>query len=313
MSTQSIAVESVGLGKRYGASWAARDVALHVPKGAIYGFLGPNGAGKTTTIRLMLGLLRPSAGHIRVFGHDVVSARMAASATIGALLDARATYDHLSGRDNLDMTRRLLNLPATDVDRALDFVHLSADARRKVGHYSLGMRQRLGLARALLGSPPLLVLDEPMNGLDPDGMRDMRKVIRELPIRTGATVFLSSHLLDEVERIATDIGVMNQGSLIMQGPIATLLAHVPTQLIIRPTSLADAMTCLAAHGVDAQISGDTIVTPLVGGGDGDSAAAAINRMLIQSGVNIIEIMQRRGSLASLYLQLGAQSVKKLAA
>ena len=310
MFRQTIAVESVGLGKRYGASWAARDVALNVPAGAIYGFLGANGAGKTTTIRLMLGLLIPSAGNIRVFGHDVVCARLAASAKIGALLDARATYDHLTGRDNLDLTRRLLNLPVTAVDRALDFVSLGADSYRKVGHYSLGMRQRLGLARALLGSPRLLVLDEPMNGLDPDGMRDMRTLIRELPIRTGATVFLSSHLLSEVEQTATHIGVMREGNLVMQGPIAQLLARVPTQLIVRPTSLPDAMTCLAANGVDARISGDTLITALDGG---DNAAVAINQMLIQSGVKIIESAQHRGSLASLYLQLGTQTTQKMAA
>jgi lantibiotic transport system ATP-binding protein len=297
------AVSSTDLGKRFGGMWAVKASALAVPAGAIYGFLGPNGAGKTTTIRMMLGLTRPTTGSIQVYGHDVVRNRLTASRMIGALLDARATYDHLTGRDNLDITRRLLNLPLADIDRVLDFVSLAKDSARRVGHYSLGMRQRLGLARALLGSPKLLVLDEPMNGLDPDGIRDMRAVIRELPARTGATVFLSSHLLDEVERIATDIGVMHEGQLVLQGSIRDVLAHVPTQLCVRALNIGTAEACMSALGYSVDRRDDSLVVALT---RGDDEAVEIGQQLQTSSAELIEMTHRRGSLESLYVQLASQ-------
>jgi lantibiotic transport system ATP-binding protein len=296
----SNAVESFGLGRRFGASWALRDVALVVPTGAIFGFLGPNGAGKTTAIRLMLGLLKPSTGTVNIYGHDVVHNRLTASSMVGALLDARATYDQLSGRENLDITRQLLNQSPYEIDRVLDFVSLTKEAGRKVAHYSLGMRQRLGLARALLGEPKLLVLDEPMNGLDPDGIRDMRKIIRGLPARTGATVFLSSHLLSEVEQTATHIGLMHQGRLVLQGSIDDVLAHVPTQLVIRALDMSRASACLNERGYGVVRREQSLLVPLIGG---DSEAVAINDLLQRAGAKVIETVHQTGSLEDLYLKL----------
>jgi lantibiotic transport system ATP-binding protein len=299
---QSLAVRSIGLGKRFGSLWAMRDVDLAVPTRAIYGFLGSNGAGKTTTIRTLLGLLHPSEGAIHVFGADSVRNRRAVARKIGALLDARATYDQLSGRENLEITTRLLKLPPTEIDRVLDYVSLSKDAAGKVAHYSLGMRQRLGLARALLGSPELLILDEPMNGLDPDGIRDMRAIIRDLPVRAGATVFLSSHLLSEVEHVATHIGLMQSGRLILQGEIDNVLAGVPAELRIRATPMALAGSRLRESGYVAEARENAFVVPLT---RGDVEAAQINRQLFDSGVNVIESTHRRASLEALYTQLAA--------
>ena len=293
------AVETEGLGKRFGAVWAARDVALKVEPGAIYGFLGRNGAGKTTSIRLILGLLRPSAGRVRVFGHDVVRDRLGAARQMGSLLEARATYDQLTGWENLDSTRRLLGLPAREIGRVLEVVDMAGAAARKVGHYSLGMRQRLGLARALLGAPRLLVLDEPMNGLDPDGIRDMRAVIRDLPERCGATVLLSSHLLSEVEQMATHIGLMHDGRLVIQAPIGELLSRAGPDLFVRTDSPARAVDLLNADGHAAAREDAGVVVRLR---EGDAEAARINRRLVEAGLEVAELTVRHATLETLYLR-----------
>jgi ABC-type multidrug transport system ATPase subunit len=293
------AVFSENLTKRFGARVAVAGVALRVEAGSIYGFLGPNGAGKTTIIRLILGLLRPTQGSVQVFGRDVARERIKAARQIGSLLEARATYDHLTGRENLDGTRRLLGLEKSEIDRVLDLVEITAAADRKVGHYSLGMRQRLGLARALLGHPRLLVLDEPTNGLDPDGMRELRGVIRGLPERTGATVFLSSHLLQEVEQLVSHVGVIRDGRLVLQGAIREMLALIPSDLLIRTSDNAGAATGLRQAGLQPRLEDDRIRLRLT---RGDDEAAQITRRLVEHGFDVFEATLRRGSLEELYLQ-----------
>jgi ABC-type multidrug transport system ATPase subunit len=293
-----LAIESIGLAKRFGDRVAVSGIDLAVPAGAIYGFLGANGAGKTTTIRMLLGLMRPSGGTARIFGCDVRRDRMSAARQVGALLDARATYDHLTGRANLDITRRLLGLPAGEIDRVLAIVDLRAAAGRKAGHYSLGMRQRLGLARALLGSPRLLILDEPMNGLDPDGIADMRRTIRTLPDAMGVTVFLSSHLLVEVEQVATHIGLMASGRLVAQGTLTELLGlHAPA-LQLRTSDDRRAALLLAEAGfpVNAEEAGLTL--PWQGG---EAETATIARLLIGAGLDLRALTPRPADLEALYL------------
>ena len=295
-----MAIESRGLGKRFGQHWAVAGLGLHVEEGTIYGFLGANGAGKTTTIRLILGLLRPTCGEVRVFGCDVATERMRAARFTGALLEARATYDHLSGRENLDTTRRLLGLPLTEIDRVLEAVAMRDAADRKVGHYSLGMRQRIGLARAMLGNPRLLILDEPMNGLDPDGMRDMRDIIRALPARTGATVFLSSHLLSEVQQTVTHIGLMHDGRLVLQGGIGEMLRRVTPEAFIRTSDDAMAMQVLSAHCYSPLREGFRLRVPVQ---NGDASAAKINRELLDAGIEVAELSVRQTTLETLYMQV----------
>lgn len=215
------AFSSTSLTRCYGAKRAVDAIDLAIPHGSVYGFLGPNGAGKSTTIRLILGLLPPTSGQMHYFDTPL-------SATsrpyIGAMTDSRggALYDHLSGRRNLELTRVVLGLAASETDRVLDMMDLRDAASVKVAHYSTGMRQRLGIARALLGFPRLVILDEPLNGLDPDGIRALRHLLTRLADETGATLIVSSHLLDEVEKIATHIGLMHRGRLIHQGPVATI-------------------------------------------------------------------------------------------
>jgi ABC-type multidrug transport system ATPase subunit len=297
------AIESDDLGKRFGARWAVRDLALRVEPGSIYGFLGRNGAGKTSTIRLMLGLLRPDAGGVRIFGDDVAADRIAAARHIGSLIDARATYDQLTGRENLDGARRLLRLPAGEIDRVLELVDLRDSADRKVGHYSLGMRQRLGLARALLGGPRLLILDEPMNGLDPAGIRDMRTIIRQMPERVGAAVFLSSHLLSEVEQIVTHVGLMHHGRLARQGAIGALLADGAARIDLQANDPVAAAQALAAMDYAVATTGQGLRITLKRGTDGE--IGAINRDLVGAGIDVVALARSRRSLEDMFEEVEA--------
>ena len=300
-----LAIESTGLTKRFGAHTAVAAVDIAVPTGAIYGFLGPNGAGKTTTIRMLLGLMRPSAGAVRIFGHDVQRERRPAARQIGALLEARATYDQLTGRENLDITRRLLGLPATEIDRVLGLVDLRGAAAQKVGHYSLGMRQRLGLARALLGTPKLLLLDEPMNGLDPDGIADMRRTIRDLPNAAGVTIFLSSHLLAEVAQVATHIGLMANGRLAAQDTLVRLLAHAPPDLYLRTSDDRRARALLAHAGFPARGEDTGLVVPARGD---EGAVATVARLLVGAGLAVHALTPRPTDLEALYLSWAPRKV-----
>ena len=212
------AIQCRGLTRSFGGRSAVDSIDLEVPERAVYGFVGRNGAGKTTTIRLLLGLLRPDSGSARIFGLDVARKRRAAARLIGAMVETPSHYDHLTGRENLEITRLLLGAPRAEIGRVLALAELAYAADRRVGTYSLGMRQRLGIARALLGRPKLLILDEPTNGLDPEGIRDMRALIAGLPDAEGVTILVSSHVLAEVEQVATHIGLMHDGRLLMQAP-----------------------------------------------------------------------------------------------
>lgn len=222
MKTNSLLVETRRLCFGFGARRILHELDLQVPTGSIYGFLGPNGAGKSTTLRLLLGLLPAPAGTVHLFGHDLARHRLAALGQVGALIEMPSLYDHLSGHDNLEVTRRLRGLPTTRTADVLAIVGLSADAHRPAREYSLGMRQRLGLALALLPDPQLLILDEPTNGLDPSGIMEMRALLQRLQQEHGKTILLSSHLISEIERVATHVGVLQQGRLAFQGRVAEL-------------------------------------------------------------------------------------------
>ncbi len=217
MQVNKYVIETRALSRRFGAQVAVDDLNLLVPSAGVYGFLGPNGAGKTTAIRMLLGLIRPDAGEVRLFGQPLNSKHRVLMSRVGALVEAPSLYAHLTGRENLEVTRRLLGSPRHLIDVALETIKLTRDANRRVREYSLGMRQRLGLALALLNKPELLILDEPTNGLDPAGIHEMRDLIRRLPEEFGVTVFLSSHLLSEVEQIAGHIGIIHESKLLFQG------------------------------------------------------------------------------------------------
>lgn len=244
--TRPLAIQTDGLGKRFGTRAALEGVDLAVPRGAAFGFLGPNGAGKTTLIRLLLGLAEPTAGRIRVLGRDLPAQRAEALARVGAIIEEPRFHPHLTGRENLEVHAAAREPAArARIDGALERVGLAARADDLVRTYSLGMRQRLGVARCLLPDPELLILDEPMNGLDPAGMLDLRRLIREL-VSEGRTVLLSSHLLDEVERTCDFAAIVDDGRIVVQGAIGELVRGGPRAIDLVCTSPAQAARLLAA-------------------------------------------------------------------
>src|SRR3954464_2249554 len=242
----SLAIETQGLGKRFGAPPGPGGVALEVPRGVAFGFLGANGAGKTTLIRLLLGLADPTSGTMRLLGHELPGGRAEALARVGAIIEEPRFHPHLSGRENLHIHAAARDPAAHDrIEGALARVGLTARAGDKVKAYSLGMRQRLGVARCLLSDPELLILDEPMNGLDPAGILEFRHLIREL-VSEGRTVLLSSPLLDEVEKTCDIVAIVDDGRVVAQGPIHEIVRGGPRAIDVVAHSAAEAATLLAA-------------------------------------------------------------------
>lgn len=213
------------LTKKYKSFIAVNDVSLHIRKGSIYGFLGPNGAGKSTTMKMLLGLTAPTKGVFTIDGKRFPADRIPILKEIGSFIESPSFYANLTGRENLDIIRRILELPKSAVDDALELVGLSEFADRLAKKYSLGMKQRLGLAGALLGRPPILILDEPTNGLDPSGIHEIRNLIKSLPDLYDCTILISSHMLSEIELIADDIGILNHGHLLFEGSLDELRQH----------------------------------------------------------------------------------------
>lgn len=301
------AIETRGLTRRFGEVLAVDGLDLTVPRGGVFGFLGPNGAGKTTTIRMLLGLVRPHRGGVELFGQTLDrSSRRALLRRVGALVEMPSLYDHLTGRGNLDLTRRLLGLPRHRLDTVLETVDLVEAADRRVAGYSLGMRQRLGVALALLGEPELLILDEPTNGLDPAGIREMRQLVARLPREHGVTVFLSSHLLAEVEQVADQLAVLQRGRLLFQGPLAELRARQRSRIVVgvdRPDEAAVALRRGGLAGALA-VEGGLEVLPDLAGGEPDAvwttAAQEINHRLVSQGFRVHRLDCERPSLERLF-------------
>jgi ABC-2 type transport system ATP-binding protein len=287
-----------GLTRQFPGGFGVNELDLNVPVGAIYGFLGPNGAGKTTSIRLLLGLLRPQAGSIALFGRPLTPNRREALAQVGALVESPSLYGHLSGRDNLEVTRRLLNLPGIRIDAVLERVGLTSDAGRRVRDYSLGMRQRLAIALALLGEPRLLILDEPGNGLDPSGILDMRQLLRGLAA-DGITVFVSSHLLSEVEQVASHVGVLQAGRLRFEGRLEELRGRVRPRLLLRCADNPRAHSLLTGLGEAVSwLDTETLVLDL-----GSRTPAQLNQSLVEYGLAVEHLAREHASLESLFFDL----------
>ncbi|MCM1203886.1 MAG: ABC transporter ATP-binding protein [Bacteroidales bacterium] len=222
-------IETENLTKTYGDFTAVSGVTLHIPKGTVYGFLGPNGAGKSTTMKMFLGLTKPTGGAFVIDGMKYPESRMQILRETGSFIEAPAFYGNLSGEENLDIVRKILGLPKSAVSEALELVGLTQDKNRLAKKYSLGMKQRLGLAGALIGRPPVLILDEPTNGLDPVGIHEIRALIRSLPQKFDCTVLVSSHLLSEIELMADEVGILNHGHLLFEGTLEQLKVNAALQ------------------------------------------------------------------------------------
>ncbi|AZM57827.1 multidrug ABC transporter ATP-binding protein [Streptomyces sp. WAC 01529] len=303
-------IETRGLTKRYGRHLAVDRLDLTVPEGSVFGFLGPNGSGKTTTIRMLMGLIEPTSGTARLLGRPMPRATRTVLPHVGALIEGPALYGFLSGRDNL--LRYDSADPAADprtrrvrADAALDRVGLTAAAGKKAKAYSLGMKQRLGLAAALLQPRRLLVLDEPTNGLDPQGMREIRTLVRELAAE-GTTVFLSSHLLDEIEQVCTHAAVMTRGRLITQGPVADLAAGARGRLVVTTPDPGEAARVLKERGVADLVVAEDRVTgepPDKDASGRETELADLNAALVEAGVRVRGFGLERASLEDAFVAL----------
>ena len=293
-----VVLETHNLTKRYGERRAVDRLDLRVRRGEVYGFLGPNGAGKTTTLRMLLGLVRPTSGTVRVLGGP--PGDRSVLARIGMLVESPAFYPYLSGRDNLRVVARYAGVPATQVDEALEAVELTARAGDRFAAYSLGMRQRLGLAAALLKDPELLLLDEPTNGLDPAGMAEMRLLLRRLG-SGGRTVLLSSHLLGEVQQVCDRIGVLSRGRLLREGTVAELRGQGALLVTARPLE--------QAHAVARRLGGPDRVAVQDGAlrleAEPDQAAR-VNCELVTAGVAVSALGWAERTLEDVFLELTNQ-------
>ncbi len=301
------AIETHALTKRFGERAAIDGVDLHVPRGCAFGFLGPNGAGKTTMIRTLLGLTHASSGSMRILGYPVPQDRATALRRVGAIVEEPRFHGHLSGRENLAIVAAVRG-PEVEprIAPALQRVGLSERADDKVKRYSLGMRQRLGVARCLLADPRLLILDEPTNGLDPGGIQEFRWMIRELVEQEGRTVFISSHLLDEVEKICDAAAIVDRGRIVTQGAIAELAgAGTRAELILGVDDPERALAVLGASALvlEARRSDEGMRAVLAGAGE---TAAALNAELVAAGVGVMRLEPVRHSLEQRFLEITAR-------
>lgn len=303
------AVETTGLTKHFGERIAIDRVDLHVPRGSAFGFLGPNGAGKTTMIRMLLGLTHASAGSMSVLGRPVPSERAEALKRVGAIVEEPRFHQHLSGRENLRIIAAVREPEAYErIEPALARVGLAERADEKVKKYSLGMRQRLGVARCLLADPLLLILDEPTNGLDPGGIQEFREMIRAMVEQEGRTVFLSSHLLDEVEKICDHAAIVDRGKILMQGSIAELAeGGTEHELIIGVSdperALAVLEGCEQAGESHRSHEGLRVVLAEVSDSSLADRAAAVNAALVGSGLAVSRLEPVRQSLERRFLEV----------
>jgi ABC-2 type transport system ATP-binding protein len=294
-------IQTNDLSRRFGSVLAVDRLSLNVPRGCVYGFLGPNGAGKTTTIRMLLGLIRADGGDLRLFGEPLTRAtRRPLLRRIGALVEAPSLYPHLTGTENLRVIQELAGVDRTRIGEVLRIVRLEQDAHRLVQGYSQGMRQRLGIALALLGNPSLLILDEPTNGLDPAGNHEIRDLIRGFPSDHGITVFLSSHLLAEVEQIATHVGIVGRGRLLFEGTLGELRSRQDEQVVIEVDRPQPASSILRDGGLKVERTEDASVTVKVAG-RADVARAAT--LLVGAGISLYQIRAVRPTLEELFLDL----------
>ena len=293
-------IETYDLCKQYGNTLRVAHLDLNVPEGSIYGFLGPNGAGKSTTLKMILGLVRPTAGSIRVLGKKMDGGnRLSVLRQVGSLIESPSYYGHLTGEENLRIVQTLRGVPERNIREVLQIVRLDGQRGKKAAHYSLGMKQRLGLAAALLGYPKLLILDEPTNGLDPAGIQEMRELICSLPERFGMTVVVSSHLLSEIDQMADHVAIIREGELVFQDTLEALHGRSRHHLALRTTNNAVARAVLQEKSVPCQEEDGYLMLPIFS----DELAAQLTRLLAERRLGVIRLEERQKSLEDIFLEL----------
>lgn len=298
-------ISTDSLTKQYQNKPVVTELDLAVPSGSIYGFLGPNGAGKSTTMKMLLGLTKPTAGNITVLGKNVNQKnRLNILRNTGSLIESPSYYGHLSGRENLTLIATLKQVPKTEIDSVLRTVHLEDAQHKKVSQYSLGMKQRLGLAAALLGHPKLLLLDEPTNGLDPAGILEMRELICSLPDSYGMTVLVSSHLLAEIDQMATHVGIIDKGHLIFQDKLSALHEHSHSRVYLRTTEDDRSFQLLRQTHLPAVYEQGRLYLNT----GKQEAIVAAGQLLISSGIGIFHLAAEQKSLEDIFLNLVGKGI-----
>ncbi|RZJ78460.1 MAG: ATP-binding cassette domain-containing protein [Flavobacterium sp.] len=298
------AIETVGLNYNFGAQAVVKNLSLQVPKGSIYGFLGPNGAGKTTTIKILLNLLQSPSDQVFIFGKEINSNRIASLKRMGSLVEQPAIYGHLTGKENLINRCILLGIKKSKCAEMLSLVGLTDAAHKKAAKYSLGMKQRLGIALALISDPELLLLDEPTNGLDPNGIIEIRNLMIDLTAKHGKTILVSSHLLAEIERTATHVGIINKGELLFQGTIGALQDLSKPAVKVETDNQEKAISILKNSGIDTthtdELTFSIAYTDKI-------AMGKINTLLINNGVSVYSISKERKDLENLFLDITSKN------
>ena len=293
-------IETDDLCKRYGAALRVSHLNLRVPEGSVYGFLGPNGTGKSTTLKMLLGLVRPTSGSIRVLGKSMDGAkRLEVLRQVGSLIESPSYYGHLTGEENLRIVQTLRDVPEKDIREVLEIVRLEGQRDKKVAHYSLGMKQRLGLAAALLGYPKLLILDEPTNGLDPAGIQEMRELIRSLPERFGMTVVVSSHMLSEIDQMADHVAIIREGELVFQDSLSALHSRSRHHLALRTTNNPVARLLMAEKEISCHEEEGYLILPILS----DEDAARLSGFLAEHRLGVVRLEERQKSLEDIFLEL----------
>lgn len=291
-------VATDNLSKEYDGVYRVQELDIRIKEGDIYGFLGPNGAGKSTTMKMLLGLVKPTSGTIEIMGKPFNEKnRRDILASVGSLIESPSYYGHLTGRENMEIIRRLLDLPKKNIEEAVHIVRMENQMEKKVKNYSLGMKQRLGIAMALARFPKLLILDEPTNGLDPAGIEEMRELIKMLPKQYGMTVMISSHILSEIDQMATVVGIINQGCLIFQEMMSVLDMQREPQIILRTSDNNHAFQLLKKANPQRTTDGLQI------GALTDEQTGAVVQCLCSNGISVYRVEEHRESLEDIFLNL----------
>lgn len=294
-------VETVDLCKKYKKTYAVKDLNLKVKRGEIYGFLGPNGSGKTTSIKMLLGLIKATSGSVTLFGKQLDSNRNEILKKVGALVESPSYYGHLTGYENLKIIQRMLNVSEGRIEEVLNIVRLTKAKNKLVKQYSLGMKQRLGIAIALLGKPELLILDEPTNGLDPAGIHEIRDLIKSLPDSDGITILISSHLLSEIDQMATQVGIISEGNLIFQDSIEVLRNKNDSQIRIRVDDASKAQNILRdkfAYKIELDTDNSLIIN-----NTDDEHISSLNHLLVDFNLSVYRIEEVKSSLEDVFLNM----------
>lgn len=298
-------ISTQSLTKEYNHHPVVQQLDLRVPAGSIYGFLGPNGAGKSTTMKMLLGLVKPTSGQMSILGHPVNSQnRLEILSHTGSLIESPAYYGHLSGKENLQIICTLKNVPEKEISRVLQIVRMETQKDKKVREYSLGMKQRLALAAALLGNPDLLLLDEPTNGLDPAGIQEMRELITALPGQYGMTVLVSSHLLAEIDQMATHVGIIDKGQLIFQDSLSALHEHSHSRILLHTTDNLSAFGILERSGIPVEWKKDRLYLK----SSRDPVISQAVSVLVHGNIGVLRVAEQQMSLEDIFLHLTGKQV-----